>query len=41
MSWFKRKKEGITTKTEEKKETPDGYWTKCSNCKTLYITGDL
>jgi acetyl-CoA carboxylase carboxyl transferase subunit beta len=41
MSWFKRKKEGITTKTEEKKETPDGYWTKCSNCKTLYITDDL
>ena len=41
MSWFKRSKEGITTKTEEKKETPDGYWTKCSNCKTLYITADL
>ncbi len=41
MSWFKRNKEGITTKTEEKKETPDGYWTKCSNCKTLYITDDL
>ncbi|MFN4909794.1 MAG: acetyl-CoA carboxylase, carboxyltransferase subunit beta [Flavobacteriales bacterium] len=41
MSWFKRNKEGITTKTEEKKETPDGYWTKCSNCKTLYITADL
>jgi len=41
MSWFKRSKEGITTKTEEKKETPDGYWTKCSNCKTLFITGDL
>ncbi|MFM7388995.1 MAG: acetyl-CoA carboxylase carboxyltransferase subunit beta, partial [Bacteroidota bacterium] len=41
MSWFKRNKEGITTKTEEKKETPDGYWAKCSNCKTLFITTDL
>lgn len=41
MSWFKRSKEGITTKTEEKKETPDGYWSKCSNCKTLFITTDL
>jgi len=41
MSWFKRSKEGITTKTEDKKETPDGYWTKCSNCKTLFITADL
>lgn len=41
MSWFKRKKEGITTTTSEKKETPDGYWTRCSNCKTLYISDDL
>ena len=23
MSWFKRKKEGITTTTSEKKETPE------------------
>jgi len=41
MSWFKRKKEGITTSTNDKKETPDGYWTRCSNCKTLYIVNDL
>lgn len=41
MSWFQRKKEGITTSTSEKKETPDGYWTNCSNCKTLYITQDF
>lgn len=41
MSWFKRKKEGITTSTNDKKETPDGYWTQCSNCKTLYIVDDL
>ncbi|AFD07369.1 acetyl-CoA carboxylase, carboxyltransferase subunit beta [Solitalea canadensis] len=35
MSWFKRAKEGITTKTEEKKETPDGLWNKCPSCKKV------
>ena len=35
MSWFKRIKEGITTKTEEKKETPDGLWIKCPKCKVI------
>lgn len=33
MSWFKRVKEGITTKTAEKKEAPDGVWYKCKDCK--------
>ncbi|MAX80222.1 MAG: acetyl-CoA carboxylase carboxyl transferase subunit beta [Crocinitomicaceae bacterium] len=28
MSWFKRIKKGITTPTQEKKETPDGLWFK-------------
>lgn len=28
MSWFKRIKQGITTPTQEKKETPDGLWFK-------------
>ena len=41
MSWFKRKKEGITTSTSEKKETPEGLWIHCSNCKTLYTTDDF
>lgn len=36
MSWFKRNREGITTSTKEKKETPEGLWHKCSNCKTVY-----
>jgi acetyl-CoA carboxylase carboxyl transferase subunit beta len=35
MSWFKRKKEGITTTTEEKKETPEGLWHKCNSCKKI------
>ena len=31
--WFKRIKKGILTSTAEKKEAPDGLWTKCPNCK--------
>ena len=40
-SWFKRNKEGITTSTKEKKETPEGLWKKCSNCKTIFSADDL
>jgi acetyl-CoA carboxylase carboxyl transferase subunit beta len=40
-NWFKRNKEGITTSTSEKKETPEGLWVRCSNCKTLYTSDDL
>lgn len=35
MSWFKRIKEGITTSTKEKKETPEGLWYKCPGCKKI------
>ncbi|MBK7852888.1 MAG: acetyl-CoA carboxylase carboxyltransferase subunit beta [Bacteroidetes bacterium] len=35
MSWFKRIKEGITTTTTEKKETPEGLWHKCPSCKHI------
>ncbi len=35
MSWFKRIKKGITTSTNEKKETPEGLWYKCHSCKKL------
>lgn len=35
MSWFKRIKEGITTTTREKKETPEGLWYKCPSCKKI------
>ena len=41
MSWFQRRKEGITTATNEKKETPEGLWNKCSNCKTVFTAEDL
>lgn len=41
MGWFKREKEGITTSTREKRETPEGLWEKCSNCKTIFSHDDL
>ena len=35
MSWFKRVEKGIVTPTEQKKETPDGLWHMCPECKTV------
>ncbi|MGB1075699.1 MAG: acetyl-CoA carboxylase, carboxyltransferase subunit beta [Flavobacteriales bacterium] len=35
MGWFKRIQDGITTKSTEKKEIPEGAWYKCPNCKTV------
>ncbi|WP_114782710.1 acetyl-CoA carboxylase, carboxyltransferase subunit beta [Botryobacter ruber] len=35
IPWFKRVEKGIITPTEEKKETPDGLWYKCPDCKTV------
>ena len=40
MSWFKRNKQGITTTTVEKKETPEGLWYKCPNCKKIASAED-
>ena len=38
LGWFRRMKEGITTKTAEKKEIPEGNWYKCPSCKTVIAT---
>jgi acetyl-CoA carboxylase carboxyl transferase subunit beta len=35
MSWFTRKEKGIHTPTELKKETPDGLWYQCPECKKV------
>jgi acetyl-CoA carboxylase carboxyl transferase subunit beta len=40
MGWFKRVKEGITTSTQEKKETPEGLWHKCPKCKVIVNVDD-
>ncbi len=41
MSWFKRRIQGITTSTREKKEAPDGIWFKCPDCKSAIPMVDL
>ncbi|MBP7450628.1 MAG: acetyl-CoA carboxylase carboxyltransferase subunit beta [Flavobacteriales bacterium] len=40
MGWFTRVKEGITTSTEEKKETPEGLWYKCPECSEIMTSED-
>jgi acetyl-CoA carboxylase carboxyl transferase subunit beta len=40
MGWFRRLKEGITTSTKEKKETPEGLWYKCPSCKKIHTVQD-
>ena len=40
-TWFRRNKKGILTSTEEKKETPDGLWHKCPECKATTTVKDL
>jgi acetyl-CoA carboxylase carboxyl transferase subunit beta len=35
MSWFKRIKQGVTTKSKEKKEIPEGLWYQCPECKNV------
>ncbi len=41
MAWFKRENKGISTRTEEKKEAPDGLWNKCPHCKKALHSADL
>jgi acetyl-CoA carboxylase carboxyl transferase subunit beta len=38
MAWFTRKDKGIQTPTESKRETPDGLWYKCPECKKVMHT---
>ena len=39
--WFQRLKKGITTPSSEKKETPEGLWTKCPDCNLIITMNDL
>lgn len=39
--WFRRIKKGILTSTSEKKETPEGLWTKCPECNYISTSTDL
>lgn len=40
MGWFKRVKQGITTETKDKKETPEGLWWKCPECNHVVTHDD-
>ncbi|MEI6946597.1 acetyl-CoA carboxylase, carboxyltransferase subunit beta [Paraflavisolibacter sp. H34] len=40
-SWFKRIKKGILTPSSEKKEAPEGLWTKCPDCNYICTVSDL
>lgn len=40
-SWFKRVRKGILTSTSEKKDTPEGLWIKCPQCKHTSTNQDL
>jgi acetyl-CoA carboxylase carboxyl transferase subunit beta len=40
-TWFKRIKKGISTKTSEKKETPEGLWVKCPDCNYICTVNEL
>jgi acetyl-CoA carboxylase carboxyl transferase subunit beta len=40
-SWFKRIKKGILTSTAEKKETPEGLWSKCPDCGYICTVTEL
>ncbi len=39
--WFRRIKKGITTPSSEKKEAPEGLWTKCPECNHICTVSDL
>lgn len=41
MSWFKRVKDGILTRTEDKTEAQDGMWSKCPECKSVNYHREL
>jgi len=39
--WFKRIRKGINTSTADKKETPEGLWTKCPTCNHICTSSEL
>lgn len=39
--WYNRIRKGILTKTSEKKETPEGLWSKCPECNYICASTEL
>ncbi len=40
-NWFKRMKKGILTSTKDKKDAPEGLWSKCPSCKYTSPVSEL
>jgi len=40
-NWFKRMKKGILTSTKDKKDAPEGLWSKCPSCKYTCTISEL
>ncbi len=40
-TWFRRVRKGVLTSTNEKKETPEGLWHKCPECKLTITQEEL
>ena len=41
VNWFKRMKKGILTSTKDKKDAPEGLWSKCPSCKYTCTVSEL
>ncbi len=39
--WYRRLRKGITTSTSEKREMPEGLWSKCPECHYICTTSEL
>ncbi len=39
--WFQRLRKGVTTSTADKKEVPEGLWSKCPECNYISTTTEL
>lgn len=40
-NWFKRINKGILTSTQDKKDSPEGIWSKCPECNHICTSDDL
>ncbi len=41
MAWYRRRKENISTPSQEKKEIPSGLWELCPSCKSAVMMKEL
>ncbi len=41
QKWYSRRRKGITTSTADKREMPEGLWSKCPECNFICTTNEL